>query len=310
LASVQARETVGDAAQGRGVEIAADHGGAGRRDGVDGVEKAAHLLGPVRRVAVALEMHGDEQGLLAADGDRRGHGAATADAAFATVAVEPVAVGLDPDEHRRCQRQVRENPVAVQADLVGHAGAAPLLLFVAQTQLEKLRAEDVAAAERGSRVPEAVALTRARHADVDLAQQDDVGGGAADERAAGIEAMEPLRVPAGDAQRPGPGGRGGSAGFDELQGRRRRKQIAVRFPRRPQGQHAVPRGALDRREVDDDLAVGHGRTRSTMHIHETCMATGCYRIVPRALQFWFVDLRNAGHHSRARPRWAPFPKSE
>src|SRR5262249_36775285 len=180
---------------------------------------------------------------------RCGDCAEAADPALAMATVEPVAVRFKPDECRILQSQMRQDAIAVQPDNVAVAGVAPALLCVAETQFEKLSAEDITCAKRCGRIPEAVALAGPRHADVDFAEHDNVGPRFSNGVAAGVEVMETLRVPVGDAKRTLLRDGCFAAGLDELQRLDLGDQLTVYIKRRREGEHAIPRGLIDDRDI-------------------------------------------------------------
>src|SRR5882724_13059733 len=103
----------------------------------------------------------------------------------------------------------------MEAALVAAAGIAAPFLFIAQSQFEEFRSEDIVRPQCSRRLPKAMSLIRSSHPDVELAEQQDVGRHFPDQGAAGIEMMESLHIPVGDAQRPGSRTDGGGAGFKQ-----------------------------------------------------------------------------------------------
>src|SRR6185312_17336800 len=88
-----------------GIEIAADHDRLPRRELIDGIEQASHLLGSQRRTAMAFEVGAHEENAPGANYNRRSDSASSADPAFAMLPVEPVAVRLQTNECRRFQAE-------------------------------------------------------------------------------------------------------------------------------------------------------------------------------------------------------------
>src|SRR5262249_25125377 len=103
----------------------------------------------------------------------------------------------------------------MEADLVMVSGVAALLHLVTQSQFQEFRAEDVVLLQRRCRLAQAMALARPRHPDVDLAQEQDVGSGSADQGAGSIEMREALGIPVGDPQRPSSLGRPCGTSLDQ-----------------------------------------------------------------------------------------------
>jgi hypothetical protein len=180
--------------------------------------------------------------------------------------VEPVAVRLQPNQHRRFQAEAREDPVPMKAAIVAAAGMAAPFFFIAQPQFEEFRAEDIVRPQRHRRFPEAMALLRASHPDVEFAEQQDVGRHSPDEGAAAIEMMESLYIPVSDPQRPGSRADGTASGFEHSECLHLFHKLAVRLSISRQRQHDVARRLTDAREVGDRFAMHLRGTSSEVHL--------------------------------------------
>src|SRR5262249_12691450 len=130
------------------------------------------LSGALAGIGVTLEMHGGESELAAAKRDPAQHGDARAHAPLAEPPVEPAAAALHANHFGRDELCARQQRAAVIPDLVLATAVLALLLGVAQPELEKLDAERGRAAEPAGELAGRVHLTRARHADVELRQQE------------------------------------------------------------------------------------------------------------------------------------------
>lgn len=117
----------------------------------------------------------------------------------------------------------------MKATFIVAAGMAEPFTFIAQSQLKKLGAEDVVRPQRGRRIPQAMALARASHPDIELAEQQDVGSRLADQGATGIEMMESLHIPVDNTQWNRPRTDDGAAGFKQPQCLHLFHQLAVRL---------------------------------------------------------------------------------
>ena len=84
------------------------------------------------------------------------------------------AVGLQPDQGRSLPTVRGQYGVAMESDVVFLSAIQDLFAFVADVQFQPLDTEEISAADTIGQFPRLVALSRACHAIVQLAQQMNV----------------------------------------------------------------------------------------------------------------------------------------
>ncbi len=151
---------------------------------------------------MTLVVHRDEEHRASHHRKLGQDGDAAADAALVELSVEPSAARFQPDQSRAEQGSRGENAPAMQAVLVRLPGMPRALARIALAQLHELDAEDVASVDGPGEIPKRMAVPGARHAEIDLGQQQRIRPEAADEPCRRPSIFEPLGVPEGDARRP------------------------------------------------------------------------------------------------------------
>ena len=131
-------------AEGRGVHVAADQHGF---VGVQRIEQPRELRGPLRRIAVALEVDRRERDRAASEREPGAERQPIADAALAEPSIEPAAPAAEPHDAWRRERARREDRAAVVPERVLLPRVLLALTRVSQPQLEELDRVGKATAE-------------------------------------------------------------------------------------------------------------------------------------------------------------------
>src|SRR4051794_7143249 len=126
---------------------------------------------------MALVMDRDEQHSRGGDREFGHQRDAPAHAPFAELAVEPTTRTLESGECRPREPMPGQDGHTLQSGEVALARMPGSFAGIAQTQLDELDAERVACAQMPGEIGDGMAIARAGHSDIDLAQQHDVTAG-------------------------------------------------------------------------------------------------------------------------------------